>query len=901
MPAEHTESADPSTVPPPPSDAPLTFFFSDVEGSTRLAGSLGASFAAVLEGHRRIVRAVFASHGGAEISTGGDSFFAVFASPLEAIRAAADIQRGLEAPLDDKGTRIRVRIGLHAGHAVRVGGDFLGLDVNRAARIADAGHGGQVLVSDPVRLAVADALEGIGLRDLGRHRLKDVGPERLWQLEGDGLDPGPFPPPRSLEAHPTNLPAELAPLIGRGRELAEASDLVRAASVVTIVGAAGVGKSRLAVAVGRELVMGFPDGVFYLDLTSTATAEEVAAELGELLGVRSPVDVTAALLERLRDRDLLLVLDTADRVEGLGALVARIVATCPRIRVLVTSRAPLHIGAEHPYTLRPLATADAVALFEARARLVRPGLTLDATARHAVGALVDRLDRIPLAVELAAARSRLLAPAAILDRLERRLPALGEGARDVPARQRTLEAAIAWSCDLLSPPEAGFFARLGVFAGWFDVASVEAVAGAPDGADPLELLERLVDRSLVSTDPSSQEPRFRLLGPIATFALDALRARGEEESTRARHAGHFMAVAAERAAQLEGPEDIAAVSAIRAVDPEIKAALGWALSGAPATPEADEAAAGRDRRLLGLELAASQGRYWWLRGRVHEGVAWLARALAATPDADAPTRARALYWAGVLSDDARRPEDAERYLLAALEIQRERGDERAAARTLNSLGVVARSRGDWDRAERLLAESLERKRAIGDLAGVGVSVSNLGVLASDRGDHDRAAELLEEALSIDEEIGAVSSVTVSCANLGAELVRAGRVERGLAQLRRALPGIEELEDPELVAAMLTSLAHVRLHGPAADAPDGRAADPDAEAAARLVLAGEALRDREGIPLRATERIEVDELLAAIGRRLAPSILEALRAETSSIDAPAALALVKAEVEAARVG
>jgi predicted ATPase/class 3 adenylate cyclase len=861
----------------------LTFFFSDVEGSTQLATALGERFAEVLGEHYAIVRSAFGAHGGSEVSTGGDSFFAVFASPLDALLAAAAIERALIRPLA-AGATVRVRIGLHTGHALRVGNDYLGLDVHRAARIANAGHGGQVLVSEMTRRAIVDPLpEGLALRDLGRHRLKDVGPERLWQLEGPGLPVGSFPPPRSLEAHPTNLPAETSALVDREPDLDAVAALVRAAPVVTVLGAGGIGKTRVAIEVARSLVGAFPDGVFHLDLASTPSADIAAASLAEIMGLpadsgQRPVD---QLLDRLRNRDLLLVFDTADRVADLPQLVASIAGACPRIRVLVTSRSPLHVAAEREYVLAPLDAAAAIELFAARASAARSGFTLDPPTRTTVERLVNMLDGIPLAIELAAARVRLLTPAALLGRLERRLPALAEAARDLPDRQRTLRDTIAWSYELLVPAEQSLFAQLGVFAGSFDLSALEAIVTLPDGSDVLALVEQLVDRSLLVTETADDEPRFRLLAPIREFATDILQARGGADMVRERHAKYWVAFVREHAPALEGSDDLAAVAALRARETEIRAALDWLLASTQGSPPGE--AYGSELAVLALDAVGLLGRYWWTRGRVHEGSSWLERALATDTNGGRHERAQALYWAGVMLDEVRRPEDARDRLESALALFREIGDDGAVARALNSLGVVARSLGDAARAEALFEESIGQKRRLGDQAGIAVSLSNLGVVAGDRGDHARAAELFSDALMIDESIGAAGNVALDCANLGETLVRAGRLEDGLVQIRRALPGIAELEDPDEVANVLTSIAHAMLDSRGPTSTDD---------AARLLLAGEALRERERIPLRAIDRDEVDDLLQRIAVLLEPDVLDSIRAEVSSIDLPAAIALAR---------
>ena len=672
--------------------------------------------------------------------------------------------------------------------------------------------------------------------------------------------------------HPSNLPIAAGELVGRDAESSSLAVLLAANQVVTVVGPGGIGKSRLAIHVARSHVEQFPDGVFYVDVASLATADLVSAALLDVLSLpeATAAEALEVLRSRLRDRDLLIVLDTADRVAGIASLVASLASACPHVRFLVTSRTPLRIALEHELAIGPLGLADGVRLFEARARTAQPGWVADRSGIAAVERLVARLDGIPLAIELAAARVRLLTPTAILDRLERRLPALADAPSDLPDRQRTLDATIGWSHEQLEPLERRLFARLGVFVGPFDLDAVEGVASEASG-DPLATLERLIDRSLVVADRLSDEPAFRLLGPIRDFATNALRQNGEEAAIRDRHATYHLELVRRLAEALDSRDDLAASAAIERAEPELRAALEWAL--------------GAGRGVLALEMAGRLGRYWWVRGRVREGVDWLERALASDAatetSMDRATLARALYWSGVLLDDARRSDEARLRLESAVALQRELGDDRAVARTLNSLGVVARSQGQLERATELLTESLERKRLVGDEAGIAVTISNLGIVAADRRDFGRAADLLAEALAVDESSGSTSAVVVSCANLGSILIRAGRLDEGINQIRRALPGIVELRDPEVVAEILTSLAHLRLAG----------SDPDgADDAARLTLVAEELRRRESIPLLPIDRDEVDDLLRRELEVVGPQAMASIRAEANSTDLDAALRL-----------
>jgi predicted ATPase len=659
---------------------------------------------------------------------------------------------------------------------------------------------------------------------------------------------------------------------------------------VTLTGPGGIGKSRIALRAAREMLERFGDGVFHLDLARYDRAADVGAELWSVLGLRPPVpeDPVARLAEHLRDRELLLVLETPDRVAGIAELLAGIGAGARRSRIIVTARGPLHLAAERELQVAPLAiegraggpTADgaaiarspAVALFVERARVVRPGFELDEADARIVAEICHRLDGLPLAIELAAARIRLLPPPALLERLAVRLPLLTSGAVDAPDRQRTLRSAIAWSYELLDKAEQRVLQRLAVFVGPFDLAAAEAVAGLSETGS-LDVLERLVDRSLVVVADDGSERRFHLLGTIREFALEALaQARGLEDA-QLTHARYWLDVARAEAPRLTGPDDTAAVARLgRSID-EIRAALDWALGGAqppgrdaPAVPGRDAAAGAA----LALELAADVGRFLWLRGRPAEGAGWIDRALAGSPAEASEIRARALLWSGVLHDDAGRPEIAAARLEACLAMQRELGDEPGVARALNSLGVVARSLGDLDRAEALLRESLDRKRALGLDAEIASTLNNLAIVADDRGDFETAARALDEALVLDRVHGGHGPAAYSLANLGAVWIRMGRVDEGVAVIREALRVIAELDDADAATESFDHLAEGAL----------RAGDP--VRAARLSLMARAIRRRAGLPEHGPANRRALDTLDEIRRAVDATTVERLETEANAL-------------------
>ena len=772
-----------------------------------------------------------------------------------------------------------------------VADNFVGIEVHRAARIAAAAHGAQTLLSDVTQGAVAGKLPaGLAVRDLGRHRLKDVGVQRLYQLDVDGLGSA-FPALRTLEAHPTNLPAERSGLVGRRDEFQAVRSLVRERLVVSVTGPGGIGKSRLVLAVARDLMPEFPDGVFYLDASAFEGAAAAEAELARILGVRSSPDrpIAESVAEHLRDRQVLIVLDTIDRTDGLAAMVARLAGACRNVRVLATGRRPLHLAIEQVVPLAPLAVPDpgadladleaspSVRLFVERSQAARGDFTLTAANARAVAEICARLDGLPLAIELAAARVRVLAPDALLARLSRRLPLLTGGPGDVPGRQRTLRDTIAWSVDQLNGHERAVLDRLAVFAGSFDLEAAEAVAVVDDD-EVVDALDVLVDQSLVVALPGPSA-RFRLLGTIREFVLDPRRASEELAVDQDRHARWYTDLAEARQSDLQGDHSLEAARAIEDDLEEYRAALGWTL-GTDAEPAADADLERKDARLAtGLRLAAALGRFWWVRGRIAEGIEWLELALAGAPVGDPDARARALLWSGVCHDSQGRFELARDRLESALSAARALGDPRLEAHSLNSLGVVVRSLGDLSRARELVAESLARKRDLGDERGIAVGLSNVGIFDLDEGRFEDARRVLEEAVALDRAAGAEVGAAYSLMPLGAALIGLGRLEEGEAAVRESLSTFGELGDAEGVGDGLTWLARLAVER------------GDDYRAARLYLAGLAMRAREGLPERPSP-IVTPMLEAAIGR-LDATTVAGLRTEATVVDVPAALRLASA--------
>jgi predicted ATPase/class 3 adenylate cyclase len=676
----------------------VTFLFTDVEGSTRLLLEHGAGYADLLAEHRTALRGAFASHGGVEVDTQGDAFFIAFARATDAVAAGAAAREALgDGP-------IRVRTGIHTGEPQLTDEGYVGMDVHRAARIAAAAHGGQVVLSATTRRLLQGDSD---LRDLGEHRLKDlVEPERLFQLGA-----GEFPPLRTLDA--TNLPSVSMPLVGRERELEELVALLsNGTRLLTVTGPGGTGKTRLALQVAAELVGRLHDGVFWIPLAGLSDHELVASEVARTVG--APDDLAGFL----RGRELLVLLDNFEHVVDAAPAVGALLASSSRVRVLVTSRTPLRVSAEQEYRLEPLPDGDAATLFVQRARAVGRELTADA----AVAEICRRLDGLPLAIELAAARTKLLAPERLLERLGSVLPLLTGGNRDAPERQRTLRATLEWSYDLLGARVQTLFARLGVFAGAFSFTAAEEVAGAD-----LDDLEALVDSSLVK--PIGDD-RFLMLETIREYAAEKLVGSAAAEDVRRRHAAFFSGLA-EEAYQHRFDAEAEWSERLELDHDDIRAGLDWLEANDP----------GR-----ALELAGALGWFWLSHGHLGEGRNRLARATDPTADGSMQ-HARALTAAGALAARSGDVEAGRALLERGIDAWSELDDRAELAAAYDALGwLLVYDAGDDQASLRAFERSVDLQRRRGDASGETRALVGVCQVLVALGQVARAEELSRELL-----------------------------------------------------------------------------------------------------------------------------------------------------------
>jgi predicted ATPase/class 3 adenylate cyclase len=832
-----------------------TFLFTDIEGSTSLEERIGtARYADARERHRAILRAAVTGHGGVEQGTEGDSFFVVFPSAREAVAAAVEAQRGLVAEPWAEDARIAVRMGLHSGEAGQAGGSLVGLDVNRAARIAAAGHGGQIVASDATRALVASALPpDVSLRELGEYRLRDLlAPERLFQVEGDGL-PSEFPKLRTPDTRPNNLPTQLTTFVGRDDELAEAGRLFETTRLLTMTGPGGTGKTRLSLQLATTVADAFPDGVFFVPLEPIRDQMLVAPRIAAALGITEMGNkpIAESLDEWLASRRVLLVLDNFEQVVDAGPIIAGLLRAAPGLKAIATSRAALHVSGEQEYPVPGLPTPPdpsslsgrermqlpgsergldaatvsqyaAVRLFIERAVAVRPAFAVTNDNAPAVAAIAARLHGMPLAIELAAARIKLLSPDAILGRLEHQLDVLSAGGRDLPERQQTLRGAIAWSYDLLDEGSRRLLDRLSVFAGRADIEAAEAVTGPASelGIDVVDGLMALADQSLVRVDESADgEPRFVLLESIREYAGERLEARGEREAILVKHRDWFTALAERAATELSGDDqrrwldrlelahdDIRAILDRAATQPDPPVAIGLAftmwrfwqkhghLGEARRRLDAMEAQPwSRDEPRLRARLLEALGGVCWWQGDLLPMRACYEEALGIWQGiGDDRELANAYYnvsFSYALGPDGTfgtgDPEGkGEAYTLAALEAFRKIGDERGEANALWGLGTLRYFKDAEDGGEAEFRQALELFRKTGDRTMESWALHMLGSALIRRGLTAEAKDAVGHAVSHFHSAGDVAGLTLTFFDLSSVAVQDGDLDRA-ARLRGA--------------------------------------------------------------------------------------------------------------------
>lgn len=765
---DKARAGSPATLP----SGTVTFLLTDIEGSSQLWEQHEDAMPATFASHHTMLSDAIGAHGGVIFKTTGDGIRAVFASARAALAAALDAQKQLSDATWSAVGALQVRIALLTGDAQPHAGDYIGPPLNRAARLLDAGHGGQVLLSSTTKELVREHLpRGVELRDLGRHRLRGMAhPEHIFQVLAPNL-PASFPPLNTLRGLSTNIPASVTSLVGREREMARVRGLLRRSDVrlLTLTGPGGVGKTRLALQVASELLDDFTSGVFFIQLGSIRVPDLLASTINETLDVREvngqlPTDTLKAFL---RNRNILLVLDNFEQLLDAAPMLTELLVTGPGLKLMVTSREALRISGEHKLVVPPLTLPDlarlppleqllrseSVWLFAERARAVRPDFTLTEELAPVIAEICHRVDGLPLAIELAAVRIKSLSLAALLERLRQPLALLTVGARDLPQRHQTLERTVDWSFQLLDPAVQQLFMHLAVFIGGCTLKAAMSVCILDAGQLAVEDgIDALVDKSLLmQLADVDGEPRYGMLETIREYAWKQLKTSGEIATMRAQHAAYYLALAEVAESKLHGPDQKAWLSRLTMEHDNLRATLVWSLEDRP-------------RATLGLRLASALWHFWEIRGHLTEGEAWLRQLLDVDASATLDDRAKALDSLATLSSD---PDEALKALKESLKLRREFEDQPETRTTQQRLGIAATQRrlgavltfhGEWSKARAFLEKSLATCRSLDDTTGTAAARQALGditryeaITFRGRGDIARYEELIDQAIQMQAE------------------------------------------------------------------------------------------------------------------------------------------------------
>jgi len=802
-----------------------TFLFTDIEGSTKLWETEPVRMADAVSRHDRLCRAVVERRGGRLVKMIGDGLHAVFDDPTSAVVATVDLQRGMAAIGTDCGIPLKMRCGLHAGIAEERDSDYFGSTVNRAARIMGAAHGGQVLLSQAVvNLARERFPAGTDVLHLGRVRLRDLAaPEDVWQLLHTDL-PRTFPALRSLDSTPNNLPQQLTSFIGREKEIAEVKQLLCATRLLTLTGSGGCGKTRLALQLAADSLERYPDGAWVVELAPLSDPGLVPRTAAMVLGLEEQPGkaITATLVEHLKDKHLLIVFDNCEHLLDACAILAdSLVRRCPPLTILASSREALGIAGEQTYRVPSLSLPDpkedhtptsivpfeALQLFVDRCLNVHPDFRVTHENAATLVAICHRLDGIPLAIELAAARVRSLSVEEINRRLDHRFRLLTGGSRTALPRQQTLRSLIDWSYDLLHDPEKLLLQRLSVFAGGWTLDAAEHICAGDHIEDGkvLDLLTSLIDKSLVSVEQSDGRFRYKLLETVRQYARERLMESGGVEAIRERHRDYFLALAEEADQKLLGAGQADSLRRFEEEHDNLRSALEWSHG---------EARAQEDLRLCG-----AMHRFWFTRGYVAEGRQWCARMLAKTPPGE-PTLeyAKAVNVAGSLAWHQTDFLAARPLLERSLVLSRALDDRWGIARTLNNLGCLAIEQGDYPTAQTLFQESLALWRELGDQRGAAGLLGNLAMVAHECGDLVAARTLSQESLALSREVEDEGRVADALNILGNIACDQGDLATAWALNQESLAIGRELGDRDCIATSLSSLGRVAfLRGEFGDA------------------------------------------------------------------------------------
>jgi predicted ATPase/class 3 adenylate cyclase/DNA-binding CsgD family transcriptional regulator len=808
----------------------VTLLFTDIEGSTRLLQQLGERYADLLAECRQLLRSAFHQRNGHEVDTQGDAFFVAFARATDAVSAAVAAQRALFTHVWPEGVTVLVCMGLHTGEPVLSSEGYVGLDVHHAVRIMRAGHGGQVLLSQTTRDLVEHTLpEGVNLLDVGAHRLKDLQqPSHLFQLVIAGLT-ADFPPLKTLDAYPNNLPIQLTPLIGREQEVTSVAELLRRENVrlLTLVGPGGVGKTRLGLQIAADVRDDFTDGVWFISFVSISDPDLVVPTIAQALGLREAGErsVLERLQATLREKQMLLLLDNFEQVVTAAPLLIDFLERCPELKILVTSRAILHIQGEHEIPVPPLTVPDlkklpaiedltqytAVILFLQRARARIPNFLLTEVNAHAIVEICTRLDGLPLAIELAATRIKLFPPQALLARLGHRLQVLTGGARNLSVRQQTLRNTITWSYNLLDAEEKRLFRRLSVFSGGCTLEALEAICAELGDGDEhlLDRVSSLIDKSLLQQMAQvSEEPRLLMLETIKEYGLEELVTASEGAITHQVHAQYYLLLAEEAASQLASGAATYWLATLEAEHDNLRMVFNWSLTSDIATGNESQ-----QRIEIGLRLGVALEQFWYMRGYWSEGRETLGKLLSQARAADlagTSAYARVLGRAGELAWLHGEHNAARELAAEGIELARAAGDKAGLAFSLHVLGNAAWHQGDYEVAKTYEQESLALWRDVDDVPGIALALHRLGVLTYEQGEQDAGKTLLQESLTVCRRLGDKRMIAYCLLALGDQATIVGEYDAAKDFLEESLSLFQAIGDKRGIAIPLNNLGNIAL-------------------------------------------------------------------------------------------
>ena len=789
----------------------VAFLFSDIEGSTRLVEELATSdYRDLIEEHHRLLRRVFADTGGLERGTEGDGFLVVFRDVPSAVKAAVEVQRSLIEATWPEDREVRVRIGLHCGRGIPGGDDYVGSDIVRAARVAAAAHGGQILISDSTRALSERSLpDDVAIRYVGEYRLKGLdSPERLYQLVINGL-PNEFPPPRTADVNAAHLPRRLTSFIGRRSELTQLLALLENHRLITLVGPGGAGKTSLAVELAQEAATEFSDGAWFVDLSGLSDPTLVESAIATSLGLRekSKQPASEILVDHLVSRQLLLVLDNFEHLLAASDSVANLLALAPSLRVVITSRSRVNLYGEQTFPVPPLAlpdpdsedlseiaTAEAVTLFIERSRAVKPDFSVSSENVALITRICSHLDGLPLAIELAASRMRLLTLEDLLERLERRMPVLTASETNRPERQQTLQRTIQWSYELMSRVERDLFTRLAIFSGGFTLEAAEAVCN-PDGEleiDTLDGLASLEDQSLIKQRPVKGSSRFEMLETIRSFGRDLLTSSNAFDEISTRHLNYYRTLVECAEPHLMKQGQAEWLERLEIEHANLRGALHTAV-------ESSEAESG-------LRLASSLWRFWFKRGHLREGRRWLENLLALDQDSVSIERAKANTALGGLAYWMSDAETTEKAYEAALTLYQQIGDEEAIARALYDYAFAAAMDNDQEETRKRFNASMSAAERVDSASLIAQNQIWFGLEALTRGDPQAAASLLEEALETFRKIDDRLYTSWAVGSLSQAYIDLGRLQDANAAFLESINLSSELRNSPVISSALRAFA-----------------------------------------------------------------------------------------------